>query len=246
MSQPNKRHLIGAGSLSALLFGYALLIGYGSLYPFGDWQMPPNPSFDFLIPALPKDISMSDVWVNAVVYIPLGLLIASLFRRSFGIPVAVFAATFIGGCTSFLMESLQMFLPNRVSSVLDLALNTGGALFGALLAWMFYPHSWFGRRLTKWRHEWFLPGLLVEASLLFLLFAMLAGLSPLLPSLRGPGTTISVMPVWQALIDTTEIPWLEVGVYTLKLMGLGLFSTLLIAPGRPNLRPFSCFWCVCC
>lgn len=225
----------------AALIAYFVLIFYGSLYPFSEWRMPQAPLFDYLTPVMPKYISMSDVWVNAMVYIPLGLLLAGLMRRDSGLPSAVFTATLIGGGISFLMETLQMFLPGRVSSVLDLALNTSGSLFGALLVWVFYPHSWFGRQIAKWRNYWFLPGLMVEASLFLLLFAMLAGLSPLLPSLRGPGATISVMPLWQALIDTSDIPWVEVGAYAAKLLGLGLFTTLLVAPGRPNLRPFYFF-----
>lgn len=229
------------GLVWAALIGYFVLIFYGSLYPFSEWRIPQEPLFGFLTPVMPKYISMSDVWINAVVYIPLGLLLAGLMRRNTGLPIAIFTATLVGGGLSFVMEALQMFLPGRVSSILDFALNAGGSLLGALLVWVFNPRSWFGHQFAKWRHNWFLPGLMVEASLFLLLFAMLAGLSPLLPSLRGPGATISVMPLWQALIDATEIPWLEGGVYAAKVLGLGLFTTLLVAPNRPKLRPFYLF-----
>lgn len=225
----------------AALALYTLLILYGSLYPFSAWRLPEAPLFSFLTLALPKYISMSDVWVNAVVYIPFGLLLAGLMRRTVGLPVAIALATLAGGSISFAMETLQMLLPGRVSSVLDLALNTLGSLLGGLLVWAFHPRSWFGHMLARWRQEWLLPGALVEAALFLLLFTMLAELSPLLPSLHAPGASVSVLPLWQALIDSPRIPWGEVAVYAAKVLGLGLFSTLLIAPDRPRLRPFFFF-----
>jgi len=72
---------------------------------------------------------------------PLGFLIALSFLRR-GNPrfasasngAAIGIATVSAAVLSFAMESLQSYLPSRVASNLDFALNTGGALAGALVA----------------------------------------------------------------------------------------------------------------
>lgn len=239
---PNHRKALDSRRFRALRWGalaaYLLLIAYGSLYPFTAFQSPDAPLFSFLTLQPPKYISTSDIWVNIVVYVPLGLLLTAQLRRRAGLAGAIVLATGLGAGLSFVMETLQMFLPGRVSSVLDLAANAGGSLLGALLVWAIHPTSALGRRLARWRAEWFLPGILVEASIFILLLAMLAQLSPLLPSLHGPGAAKSIMPIWQAVLDGDLTAWRSALAYIGAVLGLGLFASFLTAPDRPVLRPF--------
>jgi VanZ family protein len=223
--------------LLVALLGYLVLIVYGSLYPFSDWTSPAVPLFSFLKLERPKYISVTDIAVNVVVYIPLGLMLTGLMRRFTGMRAAIFVTLAFGAILSLAMETLQMFLPGRVSSVLDLGTNTFGTLLGALLAWAIHPRTRAGRRIFSWRNEWFRAGSLVDASLLILLLFLLAELPPLIPSLQGERTYLSVMPLWQAVVDSTQVPILETVVYALKVLAFGLFVSLLTLPDRELTRP---------
>jgi VanZ family protein len=224
--------------LSAGVAAYLLLIFYGSLYPFSEWTTPDVPLFSFLRLERPKYLSLTDIAVNIVVYIPLGLMLTGLLRRFMGLGAAMVVATLAGGLVSLAMETLQMFLPGRVSSVIDLGTNVFGTLVGAMLAWLFHPRSWAGQRIFRWRGEWFQAGALVDASLLILLLCMLAELPPLLPSLQGERNSLSVLPLWQVLLDSTQVSFSAALIYGLKVLGFGLLATLLVRPDRPPLRPF--------
>jgi VanZ family protein len=233
---PRLRRLV-----SAALLGYLVLIVYGSLYPFSAWRAPTAPLFDFLTPAWPKYFSITDVAVNVVVYIPLGLMLAGLMRRSMGAVAAVVSATLLGGTLSLTMETLQMFLPGRVSSVLDLETNTLGTLIGALSAWALRAQSPIGRRISSWRSEWFLSGALVDAGLAILLLCLLAELAPLIPSLQGAHLYMSVMPLWKMVLDSAHISVTDAVLYGLKVFGLGMFVSLLVVQTRGPTAPFIAF-----
>jgi VanZ family protein len=65
---------------------------------------------------------------NVLMFLPLGVLFAAAVRprsRYLGLPVAAGVAVFV--------ETVQLFLPERVSSVSDVVANTVGALLGVLL-----------------------------------------------------------------------------------------------------------------
>ena len=114
---------------------YIGLIFYASLYPFSDWRYQGIVPWTFLGAALPKYWTGFDVAINVIGYAPLGFLLAlSALRMGRG-RLAVVSATLLAGLLSFSMESLQSYLPARVPSNVDLALNLAGAWLGALLAW---------------------------------------------------------------------------------------------------------------
>ena len=67
--------------------------------------------------------------LNYLCFVPLGVLIANL---SF-VERPLLAAGLVCGALSLMVESLQIFIPGRFSTLSDWVLNTSGALTGAWL-----------------------------------------------------------------------------------------------------------------
>ena len=112
------------------------LIVYASLYPFADWRNQGISPFRFLTAPFPKYWTGFDVGINLLGYAPFGFLLAlaglhRLRSALWAIGLAVLGA----GLVSLSMEALQGYLPSRVPSSVDLALNTLGAALGAGGAW---------------------------------------------------------------------------------------------------------------
>ena len=138
----------------ALLF--AALVVYASLYPFVGWRWPGAPITNFVGAPLPQYWTGFDVGANLVGYGPLGFLLAvALLRSGWGRwawPLAVLAAASL----SLAVESLQNFLPMRVPSNLDFALNAAGAALGVCFAWILERLGGL-RRWSQFRADWFEP-----------------------------------------------------------------------------------------
>lgn len=119
-----------------LALTYAALIVFASLFPFEGWRAQGIDPLVFLLARVPPPYWTGfDVATNVVGYAPLGFLLVLGMLRSGGWPRgAVALATLAGGLLSLGMEFLQIYLPRRVPSNMDLLLNTGGTLAGALVA----------------------------------------------------------------------------------------------------------------
>lgn len=138
---------------------YTALIVYASLYPFSDWRDQGIAPWYYLSEPWPRYWTWFDLISNLLGYAPLGFLYALSSLRS-GRPRraahAVLIATLAAGLLSFSMETLQSYLPQRVSSNVDLTLNTCGAWLGALCA---YTLERLGA-IDHWsriRARWFAP-----------------------------------------------------------------------------------------
>ena len=133
---------------------YAVLIVYASLYPFDNWRFQGVMSWSFLTASWPRYWTGFDVLSNVLGYAPLGFLLALSLRSMRPHWPAVVVATLVAGCLSFTLESLQMFLPVRVPSNVDTALNIGGAWAGAVVArglvWVGLMDPW-----NRFRDRWF-------------------------------------------------------------------------------------------
>jgi VanZ family protein len=120
---------------------YVALVVYASLYPFAGWRDQGIAAWAWLSSPWPKYWTWFDIGANVGGYMPLGFLLALGFLRrgnprfaASGNGAAIAIATLSSGLLSFCMESLQSYLPSRVASNLDFALNELGALAGALIA----------------------------------------------------------------------------------------------------------------
>ena len=124
-----------ASPLARLAFAcMALVIVYASLYPFEGWTDTGIAPWAFLTAPWPRYQTTFDMATNVVAYVPLGMLgVFALYPRVRRVG-AVVLATLAGAALSFSMEALQTYLPFRVSSNVDFALNTCGSLLGAIVA----------------------------------------------------------------------------------------------------------------
>jgi VanZ family protein len=146
-------HRSSAGPLAWL---YAALIVYASLSPFTGWKQPialPLAGLGHL--PWQRYWTAFDVVSNLLGYMPLGALaVGALVRSGRRVTVAFAVALLAGALLSFLMESLQNWLPQRVPSVLDWLLNAAGTLAGALVAVAVHALGGIERWQTL-RDRWF-------------------------------------------------------------------------------------------
>lgn len=137
---------------------YSALIVYASLYPFEGWRLPRVPLMQFITLPWPRWWTSFDLISNLLGYMPLGALcFVALVRSDWRARRAWVVASAYAGLLSLGMETLQNFLPQRVSSNVDLGLNLAGGALGAgigLLAharggierWQTVRDRWFARR----------------------------------------------------------------------------------------------------
>ncbi len=139
-----------------LVWIYAILIVYASLYPFDNWRIQGIAPWAFLMTPLPRYWTGFDVLSNVVGYAPLGFLLALALHRTRPNGPAIVLTTLVAAALSLTMESLQMFLPVRVPSNVDAALNISGAFGGAVIA---RALEWVGLldRWSRFRDRWFVP-----------------------------------------------------------------------------------------
>jgi len=155
-------------SATPLAWIYAALIVYASLYPFSDWRLSGVSPWAFLVLPWWRWWTAFDLVSNLVGYMPLGALAFGAMVRTGSSARRAFAVTLIlGVALSLALETLQNFLPNRVASNVDLALNSAGTAIGALLAWV--VHTLGG--IERWqavRDRWFIATSAGALSLLIL------------------------------------------------------------------------------
>ena len=140
-----------------LAWVYAALIVFASLFPFIGWRDQGISPLVFLGATLPPPYWTGfDVVTNIVGYAPLGFLLALALLRTGREALAVPLALVAGALLSLWLEFLQIYLPQRVPSNLDLVLNTAGTLAGALCAALLERLGAIDR-WSRFRDRWFAP-----------------------------------------------------------------------------------------
>lgn len=221
-SSPLARYLLGV---------YAVLIVYGSLYPWLGWRSHGVHPFAFFSEPWPRYRTWFDIVTNFIAYVPLGgLAVAALLpmRRWLAFAAAVAA----GAALSFCMESLQTYLPTRVSSNLDFALNSTGALLGALLGVWLAPSALAAGGVRALRAHLFRRGRRADAGLILLALWLLTQLNPV-TLLFGTGDLRELI----GALPTKPYPpevfvRLEAVVVATNLTATGLIMAHLISPAR--------------
>ena len=195
-------------SAVVLAWLYAALIVYASLYPFAGWHaIGPSP-WAFLAQPWSRWWTGFDLVSNLLGYMPLGALVfGALVRTGSRVAPAMGTALVGGAAVSLAMETLQNFLPGRVPSNIDLALNVSGTALGAALG--LWVHLFGG--IDRWqtvRDRWFIPN---SAGGLALIVLWPFGLLFPVPVPLGVGQVLG--PLQEALANLLEgtrvAPWAE-------------------------------------
>ncbi len=140
-----------------LAFAYGVLIAYASLYPFSGWRDQGVDPLSFLLAPWPRYWSGFDLSSNLLGYAPLGLLLAlGWLRRGWSARRAAWLSIALAALLSLLLEFLQIYLPARVPSNLDFALNSAGAALGTGAALLLERHHLLAR-WRQWRDGWVGP-----------------------------------------------------------------------------------------
>ncbi len=234
-SQAPNRKILLAGTLC-----YAALIVYGSLYPLSGWRVPAASIFSFLTDPIPEHLHRADLLTNLLAYMPLGALIIWTIKPKRNVPAVIVTAT-MGGLLSLTMESIQMFLPNRTSSNVDLLTNVAGTVLGATLGCVLQPRSAFRLRLKAVRNRWFSGDPRADVALAAVLLWASSQLSPFVPSMDVSNIRQGLSPLWYALHDPSLISGLKTAEYALDLVGLALLTTVIAQGHRRVLGYFLAF-----
>ncbi|WUR13486.1 VanZ family protein [[Empedobacter] haloabium] len=218
-----------------LLGAYALLLVYGSLYPFA-WGEPPPSLLAFLAMPWPGHLDKGDVVQNLLVYMPFGLMVvvARGPRQPFAVALAL--AALAGSAISFGVEVVQQYLPARVPSLVDVAMNFTGSVIGAMLGALVRRDTVAGANLLRWRDAWFRPGPLVNTGLIVLGLWFLSQTSPLVPSLDIAQLRHALGNLYRSGTDPGAFSAGKLFVLLCYQAGLGLLLCALLQPGRPFIR----------
>lgn len=213
-----------------LASGYVLFIVYGSLSPFSGWREQGLNFAEVLGAPLQLTYTAFDAIINLLSYLPFGFLVVIALRARCGTLASVILGTCMGVLLSAGMEYLQMYLPARVSSNMDLLSNSAGALLGALLAASITSWTWLLSILMYWRSSLFHQGREMDFGLALLALWMFGQINPSLPMLGN--VFISEMARQPfATLPHNPFNWWESSAVTLNLLMLGaLMLTLLRLP----------------
>ena len=232
-------------SASPLAVWFVALIVYASLYPFTGWRVPGVSPFAFLTLPWPRWWTSFDLISNLFGYLPLGALVFGALVRTGSKPRLAFGLAFASGTLlSLAMEFLQNFLPNRVSSNVDLGLNSLGTLLGAALGGL--VHQLGG--VERWqaaRDRWFIGR---SAGGLALLLLWPLGLLFPLPVPLGAGQVLAQFQeaIANVVQDTPAADWFD-GWATAELERTALspagdFSLMALGLLAPCMVAFSITW----
>lgn len=217
------------------LCAYAALIAYGSLYPFSGWQANAD-TWSFLDFGLHhRPLSFPDLVVNALIYIPMGLLLRCA-RPGMSNARSAMLAMLIGGLLSLCVESAQAHLPQRVPALSDLLLNTAGAVAGALLYGPLAADGWLMRWFARWRTPRFQRG--TTSDLLLIAFGgwALSQLSPFVPSLDLGLVRNGLKPLAVFFDDPARFAGIRALTYGLEIGALALLARDARLPGTSITR----------
>jgi VanZ family protein len=215
----------GSRLAAFLTLAYLLLILYASLTPFTGWHAPADP-LAFLTARWPRYWTAFDLAINAIAYLPLGLLLTLALIPRVHRDVALLGATLTAGAVSVGLEFAQGFLPGRISSNLDSVMNLAGAFVGALIGVRTGSLKVASRHFL-WLRSRFRPGVHADLGLALLALWCASQLNPSLPLLvnvatRAPGAALHPDYLPQ------PFSFLEMGAALFTLLSVGLVLASLV------------------
>lgn len=217
--------------------GYAILLLTAGLFPFQGWRDSGVPVWAFLGYHWPYYFSRFDFGINIAAFLPLGMACRQEARRSWGPFGAWLITVLLCSSFSFCIETIQVFLPNRNASNVDLLANSLGGVLGALLPPVFRRLP-FALAFRRWRYHVFAEGMLADYGLALAVIWFVAQCNPALPMFG-----IVVQPHGLPQPFESPIPdpalflrLLEVGGALLHFWGVAIFLATLLKSHRYFLK----------
>ena len=207
-----------------------LIIVYASLQPFAGWRMPPPEVLAFLTAPWPRYITATDIALNVAAYLPLGIMLYCAVRPPLAPAIACVLAVLLAAALSLALESVQMFLPTRIASNVDLLSNSAGAAVGALVLTLTNnPFAAMRGRVVR-------TGKLGECGLIVITLWVVIQLHPS-PLAFGSGNVRDAFGIAPRFMHTSQSYLLaEAAVVALAVIAVGLIVTLLVSARRYALR----------
>ncbi len=220
MSKVNNAATFNSTSLGFLV-GYIALLTYGTWFPLDRWNWSAGGIDQFLHMTVSQSAPLSDLIINILVYAPVGALLAHVLRA--GPLIAALCSALLGFVVSVTLEFGQTYIPGRVTSLLDILLNTSGAFLGAF----FVGHLRHSRKVAEiyarvhaqLRH----PGS-GRLGLLVLVFWLASQWAPFFPSLDIGYLRASIARFVVMAADPQAFFILHVFKYALMFVGLSAIA----------------------
>ncbi|HTH39703.1 MAG TPA: VanZ family protein [Rhodocyclaceae bacterium] len=211
-----------------LALAYTALVVYASLHPFSGWRDTGVDPLEFLTASWPRYFTVFDLSTNVLAYLPLGFLWVAYFQTPQQRWPAALLVTLTGALLSLGLETVQNYLPSRVSSNLDLGCNALGTVLGAALG------VWRGRLLLnggRWhvlRNHWCLPGNSGDAGLTLMGLWLLTQLNPEI-LLFGNGDLRQLLELEDAMaFDVDRFSRIETFIAAANTLAVGLAASCLL------------------
>jgi VanZ family protein len=170
---PSARYARSSRLVAYLGVAYLLLVVYASLYPFSGWRVPNADATHFLLSRWPAYVVASDVVLNVLAYVPLGLLLALSWMGRLPRWGATALAIVATALLSLVLEYTQAYLPTRISSNVDILTNSIGGLWGAVMAVVWGKRWLLSGNLHRMREQYFHAG--ARTDVIFVLIALWLG-----------------------------------------------------------------------
>jgi VanZ family protein len=210
-----------------LAVAYLGLVVYASLYPFAGWRAPLGDPAAFVLADWPFYITASDVILNVLAYVPLGLLLTLVFMGRMPRSAAALLGLLSGALVSLLLELLQVYLPTRIPSNVDLLTNAGGSAIGALAAHAFGERWILSGELYRLRERFFRPGHVTDLGLALLALWLLTQLNAAI-WLFGNGDLRQFVPGEVSVNYTADTyRYLEASVAAFNFVGVALMLSVV-------------------
>jgi len=236
---PRKHYLIPIITIT-----YILLILIGSIYPFTDWHWPTEGGWLDSFENTTRYVPRSDFIVNFLIYIPLGALASILLQNRINLYFLLLTSTCVASGIGATMELLQLFIPSRAHSLIDLSMNASGALAGALTHHFTKKHSILGKHLRQIRYKWFKKGRYSELGLVIIAIWALSELSPLAPSLDLNTIILDYNNFTKDLFNLSAWNYFSIMAFALEIFALFLIIELVLKAKSNCLIIFGAFACM--
>lgn len=226
-SSSDTRYARSSTLVRYLAVAYLALVVHASLYPFTGWRIPAESATAFVLAAWPFYMTGADIVLNVLAYFPLGLLLTLILMDRMSGSVATLLGVLAAATASFVLELLQVYLPSRIPSNVDLLSNAAGALLGAVTARAFGSRWLLSGELYRLRERYFQPGASTDIGFLLLGIWLMTQLNAEI-WLFGNGDLRHLVPGDVGVSYSAEsYRYLEAGVAALNFAGVACLITAM-------------------